>query len=176
MCEEPHKLTIWSDPPPSPSPGFETDLIRELEGLVAALPVDAARLRIGRVPDHPEWPEPYFEVIPKNPNAAPLTGAAVATDLNLAVGKGGWREFYGFARGGTIVPKATWQEELRWIWLAVVGGGFTQRLYLDSRGELIGWMTKLVVNGKEVHFINGRWAKKYFSKLTEQIVTYEPYV
>ncbi len=167
--------TILGDRPPEPRPGFQIDLIRELEGLVGGLPEGAARLCVGRVPGHPEWPEPYFEVIPTHPKAASFTGVAVANDLDLTVGHS-WREFYGFARGGTIVRGATWQEELRWIWLAVVAGRLTERLSLDSCGKVIGWDSKLVVNGKEVRFRNGRRAERLFGREMVKTVTYEPYV
>ena len=115
--------------------------------------------------------------MPTNPKAASFTGAAVARDLLLAVGSGDWREFYGFARGGTIVRGATWQEELRWIWQAVVAGGFTQRLYFDSSGRVIGWLTRLPVRSKEVVIRNGRRERLFGRAYTrEEIVTYEPYI
>lgn len=155
-------------------PEFQRDLIRELEALVAALPEGVAHLSIGCVPGHPEWPEPYFEIIPRNPEAAPIKGTAVATDLHLTVGNS-WREFYGFARGGTIVPEATWQDELRRIWLAVIAGRLTEQLTLDSQGEVIGWDSKLVLNGRELIFRNGRRAESFFGPAKSKTVTYEPY-
>jgi len=166
-----------STSPTEPSqllPDFQRDLVRQLQTLVGALPEGMAHLTIGRVPDHPEWPEPYFEITPRNPQAAPLKGAAVATDLHLTVANS-WREFYGFARGGTIVPGATWQEELRRIWLAVIAGRLTERLVLDSRGEVIGWDSKLVLNGQEVIFRNGRRAERFFGRARLKTVAYEPY-
>src|SRR5271165_4671345 len=105
-----------------PIPGFEADLIYEVKCVVAELPAGAAQLRISHVPGHPEWLEPYFEVVPTNPRAAALKGVAVKTDLNLTIGEAAWREFVGFARGGTVVKGATWREEFRRIWLAVVRG------------------------------------------------------
>lgn len=155
-------------------PDFQTDLVGQLEALVGALPEGVAHLSIGRVPGHPEWPEPYFEIIPRNPQAAPVKGTAVATDLDLTVGNS-WREFYGFARGGTIVPGATWQEELRRIWLAVIAGRLTEQLALDSQGEVIGWDSKLVLNGRELIFRNGRRAERLFGPARLKTVTYEPY-
>lgn len=58
--------------PPYPLPGFETSLIRQIERLVADLPPDTAQLHISRIPGHPEWAEPYFEVVPANHGAARL--------------------------------------------------------------------------------------------------------
>jgi hypothetical protein len=142
---------------------------------VSDLPPDVARLRIGRVPGHPDWPEPYFEVIPANPKAARFAGAAVSSDLDLTIGEAE-REFCGFARGGTVVRGASWQQELRWIWEAVVAGGLTQRHYLDSSGKVIGWVGKFVVNGKELVFRNGRRAERLFGRQRLKTVTYEPYV
>lgn len=155
-------------------PDFQTDLIRQLQALVVALPEGVAHLSMGRVPGHPEWPEPYFEIIPRNPRAAPVNGTAVLTDLHLTVGNS-WREFYGFARGGTIVRGATWQEELRRIWLSVIAGRLTEQLTLDSHGKVIGWDSKLVLNGKELIFRNGRRAERLFGAARLKTVTYEPY-
>jgi hypothetical protein len=155
-------------------PDFQTDLVRQLEALVGTLPEGVAHLSIGRLPAHPEWPEPYFEIIPRNPQAAPLKGAAVATDLDLTVGNS-WREFYGFARGGTVVPGATWQEELQSIWLAVIAGRLTEQLTLDSEDQVIGWDSKLILNGRELLFRNGRRAERLFARAKVKTVTYEPY-
>jgi len=153
---------------------FQANLIRQLEALVGDLPEGVARLSIGHVPDHPEWPEPYFEIIPRNPQAASIKGNAVATDLDLTVGNS-WREFYGFARGGTLVPGAAWQEELRRIWLAVTAGRLTEQLSLNSQGEVIGWDSKLVLDGGELIFRNGRRAEHLFGRPRLKTVTYEPY-
>src|SRR5215813_6095299 len=86
-------------------PDFRSELIRLLEALVGALPEGVAHLSVGCVPDYPAWVEPYFEIISRNPRAAPVQGTPLATDLHVTVGNS-WREFYGFARGGTIVPGA----------------------------------------------------------------------
>jgi len=169
------KLGIWTQIPPRPAPGFETAFIQHLESLVTKLPVNVAHLRIGRVPGHPEWPEPYFEVLPAKTNAARFAGVAVSTDLDLTIG-GAAREFIGFARGGTILRGATWQDELRWIWQAVVAGGFTQHHYLDSRGKVIGWTSKFIVNGKELVFRNGRRRERLFGREKAEVVNYEPYM
>jgi hypothetical protein len=122
---------------PNPSPGFETDVIREVEGLFSALPSGTATLHVGRVPGHADWPEPYFEVTPTNSKAARFEGIAVADDLTLIIGEAE-REFVGFARGGSIMRGASWQQELRWIWETVLAGGFAQHHYLDSLGKVIG--------------------------------------
>lgn len=161
--------------PPNPNSGFESAVVYEITRLVAQLPTDVAQLTFKRVPGHPEWPEPYFEIIPSNPKAAVFKGVAVATDLNLTIGHS-WREFYGFARGGTVEHGATWREELRSIWLAVLSGQLTERLSLDSRGYVIGWDSRLIVNGKEIVFRNGRRAEGLFGKERVEIVVYEPYI
>jgi hypothetical protein len=162
--------------PPVIRPGFETDLIHQLECLVGDLPAEAAQLRISRVPGHPEWPEPYFEVTPTNPRAARFKGVVIITDLNLTVGQAAWREFVGFARGGSVVRGSTWQEEFRWIWLAVVRGGFTENVYRSSQGKAIGWATKLSVNGKDMIIRNGRKAERLFGRERLESITYEAYV
>jgi hypothetical protein len=162
--------------PPAPKPGFETGLVEEVNRLMASLPSGAARLRVGRIPGRPQWPEPYFEITPGNPRSAPLKGSAVAKDLNLIVGHS-WREFYGFAHGGTVIRGATWQEELREIWLAVVAGQLTERLFMDSSGRVIAWNSHLRLDGKDLVFRNGR-REKLFGRAytTARTVTYEPYV
>jgi len=175
MREEQKTTTTTADVPYA-FPGFEANLIRELEGLFAALPAGAARLQITRVPSHPEWLEPYFEVIPTNPGAARLKGVAVKTDLDLTIGEAARREFVGFARGGTVVKGSTWQEEFRWIWLAVVRGGFTEHIYRNSAGKSIGSATKLSVNGKDVVIRNGRRAERLFGRERAERISYEPYV
>jgi hypothetical protein len=160
-------------PSPHPNAGYQTEIIREVERLVSALPPGAATLRISRVPDQPDWPEPYFIVTPVNSKAARFEGAAVADDLVLTVGEA-QREIYGFSKGGRIVSGANWLEELRWIWQAVIAG-FTERRHLDSRGEVIGCATKLLVNGHALIFQSGRRAERLFGKSIVQNVTYEPY-
>jgi hypothetical protein len=152
MADKPASANVV---PPSPRPGFESDLLREVEGLVTSLPKGVARLRVSRIAGHPHCKEPDFDVRPANPKAARFGGYAIGTDLYLNIGEAG-REFIGFARGSNIVSGATWQEELRWIWQAVIAGGFTQRHYLDARGKVIAWAARLMVNGKDVVFRNGR--------------------
>jgi hypothetical protein len=161
---------------PSPLPGFESEFMQELQTLAADLPVGVARLVISRVPGHPDWPEPYFELVPTNPKAARLSGCAVVTDLDLTVGEAAWREFVGFAEGGTVVNGATWQQELRWIWLAIVTGGFTEHVYRDSLGRAIGSTTILDVNKNELLIRNGRRAEKLFGRENVASITYEPYI
>lgn len=153
---------------------FQTELVRELAALVAALPKGAAQLSVGRLPGHPEWAEPYFEITPRNPRAASVKGVGVAADLELTIGNS-WREFYGFARGGTIVPGATWQGELRSICLAVAAGRMTEHVSLDSKGNVIGWNSKLVLDGKNLIFRNGRRAESFFGPPKLKTVIYEPY-
>jgi hypothetical protein len=38
--------------------GYQTDIVREVESLVSALPLGAASLPVSRVPHQPDWPEP----------------------------------------------------------------------------------------------------------------------
>lgn len=161
--------------PPAPKAGFESEIIRELEILVSQLPPGTAAFQVGRVPQHPEWPEPYFEIIPRNPRAARLSGTAVATDLNLTVGEVE-EELIGFARGGTLIKGAGWQDELRWIWEAVLKGGFTQRQAVDSSGRVIGGASTLSVNGKNWVFRGGRSREKLSKKAEYRTVRYEPYM
>jgi hypothetical protein len=175
MREEQKETTALTESPYA-LPGFEADLIRELEILVAGLPAGTARLRISRIPGHPELLEPYFEVIPWNPRAAPLKGIVVKTDLNLTIGEAARREFIGFARGGTVVRGSTWQEEFRRIWLAVTTGGFTEHIYRDSGGKAIGWTTELALGGKDLIIRNGRKAERLLGRKKVERITYEPYV
>jgi hypothetical protein len=175
MREERNKPDTRGDTPPCPSSGFEAEVVQELERLVSVLPPGVARLRLGRVPEHPDWPEPYFEVTPTNSKAARLGGIAVVDDLTLIVGEAE-REFVGFARGGTIVRGASWNEELGWIWQAVVAGGFTESVYRDSRGKAIGSTTRLLVNGNDLIIRNGRRAETLFGRKKVERIIYEGYV
>ena len=160
--------------PPHPRQGFEAEVIQELQSFVAELLPNVATLRVGRVPEHPEWSEPFFEVIPANPRAAPLSGIAVKGDLYLTIGDVE-REFVGFDRGGTIVRGASWCDELRWIWQAVIAGGFSQQQSLGSNGNVIGGVGKLAINGKEFIYRGGRRAETLFGKRRNRTVIYEPY-
>jgi hypothetical protein len=169
-----NRLVLTSEPP-RPSPGFETEFILELKALVRTLPEGVAQLTVDRVPGHPEWPEPYFEITPKNPKAVSVKGSGVATDLELTVGHS-WREFCGFAKGGTIVPGADWREDLRWIWQAVVAGQLIERLTLDAKGEVLSWDSRLALNGREVVFRNGRRRGLFGRRGRVETLTYEPYI
>jgi hypothetical protein len=160
---------------PNPRPGFETDVIREVEGLFSALPSGTATVHVGRVPGHADWPEPYFEVAPTNSKAARFEGIAVVDDLTLIIGEAE-REFVGFARGGSVVRGASWQQELRWIWQTVLAGGFAQHHYLDSRGKVIGWSGTFLVNGYELLFRNGRQTEHLFGRKRVREITYERYI
>jgi hypothetical protein len=62
MARESH-----SNPPPQPRPGFESDFINELDRLFSELPAETATMKIGRLPGRPDWTEPFFELLPKNP-------------------------------------------------------------------------------------------------------------
>ncbi len=159
---------------PNPSPGFETEIIQEMEGLFSALPAGTATFHVGRVPGHADWPEPYFEVTPANSKAARLEGIATVDDLTLIIGEAE-REFVGFALGGSIERGASWQQELRWIWETVIAGGFAQYHYLDSQGKIIGWSGMFLVNGHELLFRNGRQTEGLFGKQRVRKVTYEGY-
>lgn len=156
--------------------GFEADLIREIERLIAGLPANTAHLRVSSVPDHPDWAEPYFEVIPCNSKAAPIKGIVIKGDLNLTIGEAAWREFIGFSRGGTVERGTTWQEDLHWIWHAVVKGGFTEHIYRSSDGKAIGWSTRLSANGKSLIIRNGRVFEKIFRRAKAEDITYESYL
>jgi hypothetical protein len=175
MSDQPDKTIFWSDPPPRPSPGFEADVIRELEGLVRALPGGTASMVVSRLRADARCLEPEFQIAPRNPRAACFAGYAVATDLCLTIGEAE-REFIGFGHGGNIARGVPWQEELRWIWQAVISGGFTQRHYLDSSGKVIAWYSKFVVNGKNLLLRNGR-RERLFGRAYTSIhdVTYEAY-
>jgi hypothetical protein len=75
--------------------------------------------------------------VPTNPDAAELSGCAVNNDLYLGIGPVE-QEYIDFARGGTIAPTFTWQEDLNWILRAVIAGGFSQKQSLDRQGRVIG--------------------------------------
>jgi hypothetical protein len=170
-----NKEKTISDPPYA-LPGFEASLIAELEGLIADLPTNTANLRIGRVPGHPELAEPYFEVTPTNPRAACFKGIVVATDLNITIGQSSFRELIGFARGGTLIEGATWQEEFRWLWYAVTKGGFTEHIYRRSDGKAIGWSTVITINGKDLIIRNGRGVARLFTRKREDSIVYDSYI
>jgi len=95
--------------------------------------------------------------------------------LHLLVGQCE-REIFGFGKGGKTVPGSAWAEELRAIWQAVIAGGFVERRYLNSRGEVIGGATKLLVNGQELVLQSGRRAERLFGKSIVQDVRYESYL
>jgi hypothetical protein len=173
---ENNKVVIWSDPPPRPRTDFEAGVIRELETLVRGLPPGTASLRIGRLRASPGLLEPEFDITPANPKAAPVGGYAMADDLELVIGHAE-QEFFRFARGGNIVRGASWQEELRWIWEAVVAGGFAQRHYFNKYGKLIGGYSKILVKGTELVFSATR-PQRLFGRAYASVndVIYEPYV
>lgn len=157
--------------------GFPRAFVSELNALVTAMPSGAARLRIVPSPTRPslELSGADFEVTPTNPKAARLAGYVLARDLHLMVGQA-QREFIGFARGGNFVRGASWREELRRIWQAVIAGHFTQSHYLNSSGKVIGGACRLKLNGKDVIFRSGARAEKLFGKENVRTVTYEPYI
>lgn len=160
--------------PPNPRPGFESELLQFLKILVADLPSGTATFHVSRVPGHPEWPRPYFEVIPANSRSASISGIASSGDLYLTIGEVE-REFVGFERGENIVHGATWQEELRSIWHAVVTEGISQRQALDSDGKVIGGASRIPISGQEWEFRGGMRTKTLFSKSRYRTVLYEPY-
>jgi hypothetical protein len=164
------------DSAPNPRPGFETYLLEEVTSLVAGMPPGTAQLKIGRFPNHPEYTEPYFEIVPANPRAASIKGVGVTDDLNLTIGEAAWRELIGFARGGTIIPGYTWQAEFQSICLAVIKGDFTENVYRNAKGEAIGSALKLPVNGKELVIRHGRKTEKLFGHQRLDTIVYEPYV
>ena len=177
----PHKsmgtndFNATSGVPPDPRPGFETDVIREVERFVSRLPAGAAVLQISRIPNHADWPEPCFQIIPENPKAARFEGIVVKDDLTLIVGEAE-REFIGFAKGGNIVPGTLWRQDLLWIWETVIAGGFAQRHYLGSRGQVIGYVMKLPVCNSVLVFRNGRRTERLFGRERARTVVYESYI
>ncbi len=175
MSKEPVFSELSDGGPPEPRPGFEADVIREMTELFAALPHGTASLRVGRVPNHPDWREPCFDVIPANPRAARFRGIAVVDDLTLVIGESE-REFVAFGRGGTVVRGASWAQEFECIWRAVVAGGFSEHRYLNSSGTVIGWGMRLGINGGELILRNGRRSEHLFGRAMPVKVAYEPYV
>lgn len=170
----PDNIATPSSPLPKPQLEFEGDILKLLEQKVAELPLGIATFYVSTVPDHPEWPRPYFEIIPENPRSASISGIAALGDLYLTIGNVE-REFVGFQRGSNIVKGATWQEEISWILEAVVRGGFSQRQSLDSKERVIGGASKIMINGREWLFRGGTRFEKLFSKPKYRTVVYEPY-
>jgi hypothetical protein len=162
-------------PPPDPRPGFETEVLQLVAILIADLPPGTAELHVSRVPGHPEWPRPYFEVLPTNPRSAAIRGIASSGDLYLTIGEVE-REFVGFDTGENIASGATWQEELRAIWNVVTQGGFPQRQSLGVDGEVLGGASRFLIDGREWDFRGGKRAKTLFSKPRYKTVVYEPYL
>lgn len=132
-------------------------------------------MRLGRVPGHSEWAEPYFEIIPLNKKAAPLKGEVAHRDLNLTIGEISTREFIGFARGCLTAANSTWKDDFSSIWRAIKAGKLEERLYLNSSGAAIGWFTRLSLDERTVIFRNGRRRETLFAKEQVRTVTYEAY-
>jgi len=161
--------------PPSPIPGLETEIVALIQQLVADLPAGTAELVLQRVPGHPEWPNPYFAVTPRNPRAAAFKGVVVENDLDLTIGKFAAREFAGFARGATILKGRTPEEEFRSIWHTVMSGGFNEEVYYDRRGRLVTASAKIRVENIQLTFSYGSRFISNLVKRKRQTVLYEPY-
>ncbi len=161
--------------PPSPIPGLETKIVALIQQLVADLPTGAAELSLQRVPGHPEWPNPYFAVSPRNPKAAAFKGVVVENDLELTIGKFAAREFPGFARGAAILKGLGPEEEFRWIWQSVIAGGFTEDVYYNRRGKMVAAISKVPVENVVLTFsYGGRLVSSLVNRKKETVV-YERY-
>lgn len=160
---------------PIPAPGLEATIVGLLQELFLQLSPGVAQLKIGRVPGHAEWPNPYFELTPSNPRAAPLHGTVVESDLNLTIGQHATREFYGFARGGTILKGHSPEQEFRSIWNAIVAGGFTEKLSC-RRERIIASRATIRVSDIELEFGYREWVMlSIFLKYERRAILYEPY-
>jgi hypothetical protein len=157
---------------PSPAPGLEKNITASVQDLFAELTPGAAQLKIERVPGHPEWPNPYFEVRPANPKAASIRGAIIESDLDLTIGQRASREFIGFARGGTILQGHGPKEEFRSIWQAVISGDFEERLYYRG-GKISAAKAILRVANAEVIFAYAGVLSTLMAK--KETVRYEAY-
>ena len=157
----------------APSPAFnEARVLEELQRLVGNLPIGSASLCA--LPENPEWSCRYYEVKPSNDKAARLIVGVVLDDMHLTIGEVE-RELIGFGRGGTPISGASWREEFRWIWDAVVNGGFLQRQTLDSKGRVIGGASRISVNGRDWDFRGGKRAETLFSRPRYRTVAYQPW-
>ena len=162
-------------PAPAPVPGLETAILRVVQESFLELPKGVAQLKVGRVPGHADWPNPYFELTPGNPNAATFRGTVVESDLNLTVGQRATREFVGFARGGTILRGRSPEEEFRSIWDAVIAGGFTEELRY-WRQRILASRAKIRLSDIELEFGYAEWAVLHFLlKCEKRAILYEPY-
>jgi hypothetical protein len=161
--------------PPSPVPGLETKIIALLQQLFKQLPTGAAELLLSRVPGHPEWPNPYFEVRPRNARAARFSGVIIETDLDLTIGKFATREFPGFARGGTLVKGLTAEEEFQSIWRTVTAGGFAEQVYYDRHGKVAKTTATILVENIALTFGYGGGFMSNLIKRKKETVLYEPY-
>lgn len=160
---------------PVPASRLEITIVRLLREWFLELPPGVAQLRIGRVPGHAEWPNPYFELTPSDQRAARFRGTVVESDLSLTVGQRASREFNGFARGGTILKGRSPEEEFRSIWDAIIAGGFTEKL--RYRGEkLVRSRTTIRVLDIELEFGYSEWVLlNIFLKSERRAILYEPY-
>lgn len=158
---------------PGGSQAFSEAKVRdELQRLVAGLPRGAASFC--QLPEEPEWSCRYYEVKPSNDGAARIVVGVVLNDIHLTIGEVEC-ELIGFGRGGTIVPEGGWLDDLRWIWQVVTAGGFSQRQYFDSKGNVIGGASVLRLNDIDYDFRCGRTAETVFGKRKFRDVLFEPY-
>lgn len=118
---------------------------------------------------------PGFKVFPNNENAAPFSGYLEVYDLNLKIGRFARYEIYGFGRGGKVISRMSWQKELRWIWEAIMAGGFREHLIYDSDGKVVSSIVRISVPGRNMVFAYGGLISRLRGGI-EKTITYEPYL
>jgi hypothetical protein len=161
--------------PPNPLPGLEASIVNLLQELVRGTLAGKAELLISRMPGHPEWTEPYFELRPSNPRSARIAGIVVNGDgIDMTIGSAAVLDLR--AEGSSLSKDLPCEEEFRLICNAVIRGGFTEVLYMNSRGETVYSEGKLCINGVEKLVADhGRWFWLPFIRRLKRIVNYDPY-
>jgi hypothetical protein len=131
----------------SPEPGgCDEVVVVVMQRFLRDLPAGSARLQTGIV----NWNGSYrsFAITPANPHAAQFSGAAVGDTLYLTVGEAACLEIR--ASGGSLIPGAALEEELRALWRAIVAGGFKEELCYNRAGKLIHSRARMRIAGKTV--------------------------
>ena len=152
---------------------FWPSFLREVQVLGNDLLTGIARLEARR---KDTMGAPGFSVFPSNENAAPFSGYLEAYDLILEVGRFARYEIYGFGKGGKVVARMSWQEELRAIWQAIMAGGFRGHLVCDSDGNVVSSKVRISVHGRDMVLSYGGRLISRFRGRNEKTITYESYL